>query len=139
MEAANDKVKRNRYRDRVVLEVDSLMKIDDWINQVMQSAKGVLLTRKDMVNWIINSQEDVLAPNSINALKGKFFDEIRFLKQAIKEVKVAKTMGERINMEEVMNGKKLPNIKRRRPKKELGIDPALESKADLAVRDEEHN
>lgn len=112
MEASTAKAKRNRHHDRVVLDQNSLKRIDAWIEQVTLTGKGVMLSRKEMVNWIIGSHEELLPPQSLTTLKTLFFSELRFLHEAIKEVRAAKLKGEKVNMDLVMSNKTVLKSKR---------------------------
>jgi hypothetical protein len=92
------KAKKRRHEDRITLNDSSLNKVDSWISQVTSLSKGVSLNRRDLVNWFIENQDDALSPSVAHQLKTSFFNELRFLNEAIKEVRSARTRGETVNL-----------------------------------------
>ncbi len=85
-----NKTKRQRHDDRVTLDVETLQRMDAWIEQVKAATKGVAVSRKDLVNWMVRQHDSHLSPDELAALRSKFFDEVRFLQQTIREVKAAR-------------------------------------------------
>lgn len=115
------KTKRRRHEDRVTLDQDSLQRVDAWIVQVTSTAKGVNVARKEVVNWLVKQHDEQLSTNELNELKSMYFSEVRFLQQAIRELKAAKHRGEPVTLEEILGAatNKLvsPSAKRRRSRR----------------------
>lgn len=93
--------KRQRHQDRVTLDQESLQRVDGWIEQVTSNAKGVNVARKEVVNWLIKQHDEHLLPIELDELKSKYFSDVRFLQQAIRELKAAKQRGEPITLGEI--------------------------------------
>ena len=81
------------HRDNVALYEQSVQKINTWIEQVKTKKKGVKISKKDLVNWLIEKTPDVLSNADMNAVIDKFYDEEIFLRQLLREVKKAKLDG----------------------------------------------
>lgn len=110
------KAKRHRHEDRVTLEAESLQRVDGWIEQVTSTTKGVTVTRKDVVNWMVSQRGPLLSSNEVNGLRTQFFSDVRFLQQAIKELKSAKRRGDQVDLSEILssaNHAQVPAPKRR--------------------------
>jgi hypothetical protein len=83
-----------RHPDRITLVPAHLEKIDGWIRQVTARQRGVRLTRNDIISWLIDSQPVELPPKDEKQLGERHYDEERFLKEAIREIKARKARGE---------------------------------------------
>ena len=124
------KAKRQRHEDRVTLDEESLRQVDRWIAQVTSATKGVALSRKDVVNWLVKQHTEELTTDELNELKGKYFNEVRFLQQAIKELRAAKQRGEAVTLEEILGTAShatapAPKRRRARRKSSAGEGEAL--------------
>ena len=84
------KAKRSRHYDRVTLTATSLTRINSWISEITSKEKGVTLTHKDIINWLIGRHTDKLSPEEMQELKSQFFDEVKFLQAALRELRTAK-------------------------------------------------
>lgn len=109
------KKKRIPKYDRVTLYEDAMKRVDGWIKQVTDSNAGVSLHRKDILNWHILNSPEQLDGNSIANLASLFFDQERFLKQAIKRVREAKDRGETLSLQALMSDER--SVKPKKPRK----------------------
>lgn len=117
--------KRIPKYDRVTLYDEALKRVDGWIKQVEESKAGVSLFRKDILNWFVLNSTEVLPAASIEAMAAQFFDQERFLKQALKRVREAKGRGENLSLSDIMNEEQIVKPKKeRKPRapKKLSID-----------------
>lgn len=80
-------------RDNVALYEQSVQKINIWIEQIQTKKKGVKISKKDFVNWLIGKTPDSLSNTDMNTIIDKFYDEEIFLRQLLREVKKAKLDG----------------------------------------------
>lgn len=109
------KKKRIPKYDRVTLYEGAMKRVDGWIKQVEEAKAGVSLFRKDILNWhILNAPEQLDATN-IAVLASQFFDQERFLKQALKRVRDAKGRGEALSLQALMLDEQ--SVKPKKPRK----------------------
>jgi hypothetical protein len=94
MESENTKAPRMKHADRVTLSPELLGKIDAEIEQVTNAKRGVHLSRTDYVVYRLKKTPKKLSPEEIEELITLFYDDERFLKEALKEVRAAKARGE---------------------------------------------
>lgn len=119
--------KRIPKYDRVTLYEESLKRVDGWIKQVEESKAGVSLFRKDILNWFVLNSAEMLPVASIEAMATQFFDQERFLKQALKRVREAKGRGENLSLSDIMSDEQSVKPKKeRKPRapKTLPLDAA---------------
>lgn len=120
--------KRIPKYDRVTLYDEALKRVDGWIKQVEESKAGVSLFRKDVLNWFVLNSAEVLPVASVEAMAAQFFDQERFLKQAIKRVREAKGRGENLSLSDIMSEEQSVKPKKeRKPRapKRLTAEAAL--------------
>jgi hypothetical protein len=91
--------KRTHYPDRITMDSALLAKVDGWIAQVTARKKGVLIKRKDMVLWKLEQESAELSEAELQALSSQFYDEERFLRELLEEVRSAKARGEKPNLD----------------------------------------
>jgi hypothetical protein len=126
--------KRIPKYDRVTLYDDALKRIDGWIKQVEQSKAGVSLFRKDILNWFVLNAVETLPVASIDAMAVQFFDQERFLKQALKRVREAKERGENLSLSDIMSDEQSVKPKKdRKPRTPRMRAPDIASGADKDV------
>lgn len=89
----NDKTILKRQEHIALSELAS-EKITNWIEQAANKKKGVRITRKDFVNWLIEKSPENLGGADLNSLIDRFYDEASFLRQLLREVKTAKKNGQ---------------------------------------------
>lgn len=86
--------KKRPVLDHVALTGESIKKIENWLAQVETKKKGVKISRKDFLNWLVEKIPENLSGGDVSALIAKFYDEERFLRQLLREVKRAKENGD---------------------------------------------
>lgn len=109
------KKKRIPKYDRVTLYDEAMKRVDSWIKQVEDSKVGVSLFRKDILNWHILSAPEKLDAKALEELTAQFFDQERFLKQALKRIRDAKGRGEMLSLKELMSDEQ--SVKTKKPRK----------------------
>lgn len=65
---------------------------------------------------MVNQRSPLLSSDEVNGLRTLFFSDVRFLQQAIKELKSAKRRGDQVNLSEILssaNHAQVPAPKRR--------------------------
>jgi hypothetical protein len=113
-----------RHPDRVTLLPKHLEKMDGWIHQITTRQRGVRLTRNDIVAWLIDSQPVELSPKDEKALGEMHYDEERFLKEAIREIRARKARGESGSLAELLkNWTARPATERPAPKSRRPAKP----------------
>lgn len=89
----NDKKNSKRY-EHIALSETASEKISNWIEQIGVKKKGVRISRKDFVNWLVEKSPENLSNGDLNSLIDRFYDEASFLRQLLREVKNAKKNGQ---------------------------------------------
>jgi hypothetical protein len=89
----NEKTILKRH-EHIALSLLASEKITNWIEQAANKKKGVRITRKDFVNWLIEKSPENLGGADLNSLIDRFYDEASFLRQLLREVKTAKKNGQ---------------------------------------------
>lgn len=79
--------------ETIALNEFSSKKITNWLEQISLKKKGIKISRKDFVNWLIEKTPDNLGSSDMNSLIDKFYDEENLLRQLLREVKKAKKEG----------------------------------------------
>lgn len=127
----NKKKKKAKHPDRVTLTPEHQEKVDGWIKQVTANHRGVRLTRNNVVDWLIGSYAAELSRSDEKALAERFYDEERFLREAMRELRSRKARGESISLMELLRnvdtGKSTP---KNRPRKVKARDAAIEPSAE---------
>lgn len=95
--------KRNRRYDRITLYEEALKRVDSWIDQAEAAKAGVKIHRKDFLNWFVLNAPETLTVASLTALADKFFDQEKFLREALKKAKAAKERGETLSLKDLLN------------------------------------
>ena len=91
-EDSNDQRTAKRQEHIALSEIAS-EKITNWIEQTAHKKKGVRITRKNFVNWLIEKSPENLGGADLNSLIDRFYDEASFLRQLLREVNKAKKDG----------------------------------------------
>jgi hypothetical protein len=102
MENAVPKMAKLRHPDRVTLTPELLSKLDGWMKQVTDKHRGVRLTRNNMVDWLIGSYPAELPNADVKIIAERFYDEERFLKDAIRELRSKKSRGENVSLADIL-------------------------------------
>lgn len=96
--------KRIRHEDRITLDQEAMDRVKAWMQSLTEARYGIVITRKDLVNWVIKSRDIVLSSEEIAELTNRYFDKVRFLKAAIEEVKRANAKGIDVRLETMLAG-----------------------------------
>lgn len=88
----DDKIKKTNF-DHVALLPSSSQKIKAWTSQVALKKKGVKISRKQFVNWLIEKMPENLSSSDIASLIENFFDERKLLRELLRESNKAKAEG----------------------------------------------
>lgn len=83
-----------KRHEHIALSELASEKITNWIEQAANKKKGVRITRKDFVNWLIEKSPENLGGADLNSLVDRFYDEASFLRLLLREVKTAKKNGQ---------------------------------------------
>lgn len=90
----NEKAKISRSKfEHVALSSTSVKKINTWLEQACSKKKGCRISRKDFVNWLIEKSPANLSSSDLSVLTDRFYDEAKFLRHLLREVKQAKAEG----------------------------------------------
>ena len=126
MENPTTKKAKFRHPDRVTLTPDLLAKLEGWMKQVTDKHRGVRLTRNNVVDWLIGSYPPELPNGDVKIIAERFYDEERFLKDAIRELRSKKSRGENVDLAELLAnvGSQKPKAVRKPRKPKVVTDPS---------------
>lgn len=116
----DDKKVRNKYPDRFTIDPKNLEKIGSLLEQLKNQVQGCDANRKELLNWMIEKFQIELSAADLQELTTRFYDEEKFLRSALDEIKEAKSRGVRLTLDEIMQRNQstaAPTIKRGRKKK----------------------
>ena len=82
-------------REHVALTDQTSEKINRWIEQIYIKRKGIRLSRKDMVNWLISRAPATLSGAELSAIADEFYDEAKVLRQLLRDVSTARAQGQK--------------------------------------------
>ncbi len=105
MENKTEKIHKPKL-EHVALALTSTLKINKWFEQI-NAKKKIKLSRKDLINWLIERLPENLSAGDLNALIDKFYDNEKYLRQLLREVKAAKASGSDENLDIILKTKKL--------------------------------
>ena len=114
--------------ETIALSEISSKKITNWLEQISLKKKGIKISRKDFVNWLVEKVPDNLGSSDMNALVERFYDEENLLRQLLREVKKAKKEGQLESSLEFIVRTKKPE-----QKKDVAID--IEETTEIALAD----
>lgn len=89
--------------------------VEKLLNQVQEAIPNMKLTKFDMVNWIVKVRNAKLTQRELSAIERDFFDPVKALESAILDAKRKQGMGEKIDIEILLNERLL--LKKRRSTK----------------------
>lgn len=104
-----NKEKKQKHPDRITLPPNALEKLGRWIDLLHNKSAGIKVTRSDLVTWLINSHSENLSTSEVSDLEGKFFDNLKYAKWAVKEIMEARARGEILNLKLVSQEAKPTN------------------------------
>lgn len=102
---SDDRKIRNAYPDRFTVDPVNLEKMGRLLDQLRASVPACDATRKDILNWIVEQFPQELNATHLKDLSGRFYDEEKFLRLALGEVRAAKARGERLSIEDILRRK----------------------------------
>ena len=92
MDESENEIEKIKF-EHVVLMPESSQKIKLWIEQVGLKKKGVKISRKQFVNWLIEKMPENLSSSDLSSLIDNFFDERKLLRQLLRESTKARAEG----------------------------------------------
>lgn len=114
---------RNQYPDRFSVDPENLVKIGQLLGQIVSSVRGCRVTRKEMLNWIVEKFPKNLSSQDLQELSARFYDEERFLKQALEELRSARARGETLALNTILQNQPT-GIKPQKERKKRGTKVA---------------
>ncbi|MEK7071207.1 MAG: hypothetical protein AAB966_05335 [Patescibacteria group bacterium] len=109
MSENENKIQKEKL-EHVALTQDSSKKIGAWIEQISFRKKGLKISRKHFVNWLIEKMPENLSSSDLASLIEKFFDEQKLLRLLLRESAKAKAEGRKdTGFEIVVKAKRLEN------------------------------
>ena len=102
---SDEKKIRNVFPDRFTVDPANLEKMGRLLGQLRSNVQACDATRKDILNWIVEKFPSDLNAAYLKELSERFYNEERFLKLALGEVRAAKARGERLSIEDILQRK----------------------------------
>lgn len=93
---------KSHHPERVILTVDSLGRVNRWIETLTPRLKGSKVSRTDLVNWLISKQPGELPSSMVSELECCFFDPVKALGWASEEIQRRQKAGEMFDVKEFM-------------------------------------
>jgi hypothetical protein len=94
MEMPKAKLKVSQLR--VVLNSESGICLQGWMDQLVETYPGIHIKKQDLVNWLVSEKGGRLSPNDLKAVKDRFFDDIALAEWALRELKSARARNENL-------------------------------------------
>ena len=85
-------------KDQVVIDESNRTKLDAWREQLTAFRMGSRVSRKELVNFWIDLAPKQLPTGILKDLADQFFDEERFVRAVLEEVRQAKSRGEQASV-----------------------------------------
>lgn len=96
--------------EHVALSENAIQKINRWFEQI-NAKKKIRLSRKDLVNWLIEKVPDNLSGSDLGAIVEAFYDDEAYLRQLLRDVKKAKAEGKDDSIDVIVRPKRLDSKK----------------------------
>lgn len=61
-------------KEVVVLTDSSIQKVNGWLEQIRLKKKGVQISRKELLNWLIEKTPETLPSGDLNTVIAKFYE-----------------------------------------------------------------
>ena len=106
MNDENKPIKPRRPRgksDRVIIEPKNLEKIDCLLSALIKTQPGLQISRKDLINWLIETRPSELSESETKHLITLHYDEEKFVRFALEEMRAAKLRGERVTLNDLLS------------------------------------
>lgn len=92
-----------RCIERVTLSTEAYEKAASWIAELTKERPGIKISVRDLVNFLVLSKKELLSDEKAE-LGAQYYDEVRFLSQALKALKVARSRGEKVALGDLLTG-----------------------------------
>lgn len=126
-----NKKERQKHFDRITLDAKTLQIVDAWIAQVKTYKTGVDLSRKDLLNWLVQNLPERLSNSQEKQLAEAHYSELRFLHYAARRIREANARGEALTLKGLEGQAivaKEPRVKKpRKPKDKAQAENVSES------------
>lgn len=88
--------------ERVVLSETIKERLDEWIKDLTADCKGMKLSRRDLVEWLVQAREPQLSSSDKRSIKDTYFDEIAHTQWVLEELRAAKERGEGLTLADLL-------------------------------------
>lgn len=114
----NEKRKRQKHSDRILLAPEALVALQNFDSQI-ETAFGptVSVSHKDKVTFLLDQRGFALTAAELEQIRTLYFDEVKAVQLALKELKVARASGDRAKVDEVMKKLAAPHVTEKQPPK----------------------
>lgn len=109
-----DTTKKKSQISRLKVSTEVFAKIDAWLKDLKISNPEIVVTHSALANWFLSKAPLVLNGQDKEDLRSSYFDEVRFLKQLLKDARNAKGKGQSVELVKLMNGLKTNKPKRKK-------------------------
>jgi hypothetical protein len=111
MENETKKRKRQKHSDRVLLSPEALARLQDFDSQI-EAAFGqtVSVGHKDKITFFFRQRGFGFTAAELEQIRELYFDEVKAVQLALKELKVARANGDRAKVDEVMKKLAAPHV-----------------------------
>jgi hypothetical protein len=108
--------KRQKHPDRIVLDKESVEVVESISAQINKAFGGMVkLSNKELTNFLVQSRSEKLSSSELKEIKDKYFDDVRAAQWAVQRLKQAKSGGENLSLNEVLQMLHSPISKEKRP------------------------
>ena len=116
---------RKKYPERISLSHRSVEKVNKLLSELTLRQKGLKITKKDFVDWLIENFPQKISSRDEKDLVARFYDEEKFVLQMLKDIKEAKKNGEGISASQILAGYQKSTRKRKQKSTITKKDSAL--------------
>ncbi len=96
-----DTSKKRKSVERVAITKEVSKRLDGWVLQLEEQAKGISATRADVMNFLLSSYPEELSAEDVRELNKRHFDEVKFTLWLARTLKQAKQNGENVRLEDL--------------------------------------
>lgn len=138
----NVKKTRKRRVERIVLSSSALERVESWIEALAK--RKIEVSRAALVSELICRRSPDLSTSEIAELEGVFFDEVKFAKWAVDELKEARKRGESVTLSEILarhpraTEDRIEPIKKPRKKREKATTGASKNTSNQSTQEQEN-
>ena len=133
-EETAEKKAKIRHSDTFSIDPSNLEKVRRITDALAKHCQAANPSRKQIINWIIERFPEELGPADLKELSTRYYDEERFLRTALTEVRAAKARGERMTLESILErhiqgGTVTPRRTRRKKEEAAGVEQETKSES----------